>query len=218
MTSSISSDVTILDRDRDGLIRPGIRRRNGGNLWRIDINDANPANWAVKTVLRRFAGVAAADKRKFQFPPDVVFNRVQVRISIPSSSAAEIASIRSTSSWRIDTTCSRIRIPACWQRPTRHHGSGFVQCGQQPYPGRHHGRASGSESIARRGQWLDLVDGNRREVISSSVTLAGTTFFNTNQPTSVATAVCSNNLRRPRGNMRSASKTRPRPSTTAPPA
>ena len=54
----------------------------GGNVWRLDVADANPANWVV-TKLASIAtsnatssttgSPAAADMRKFEFQPDVVY-------------------------------------------------------------------------------------------------------------------------------------------------
>src|SRR5256885_7591349 len=57
----------------------------GGNVWRFDVADANPANWVV-TKLAGIAGAAssppmttagapaAANMRKFEFQPDVVYS------------------------------------------------------------------------------------------------------------------------------------------------
>src|SRR6185369_8074236 len=45
----------------------------GGNIWRLDLDSATPSNWVV-TQLAAISGTALTDKRKFLFPPDVVYS------------------------------------------------------------------------------------------------------------------------------------------------
>jgi len=76
MTCAIPSDVTILDRNRDGIGDRGYVGDTCGNVWRIDMSSANFANWRV-TKIAALSGTDDAvitDKIKFLFPPDVVLS------------------------------------------------------------------------------------------------------------------------------------------------
>ncbi|OGB21589.1 MAG: hypothetical protein A3I66_05475 [Burkholderiales bacterium RIFCSPLOWO2_02_FULL_57_36] len=73
MTYAMPSDVTALDRDRDGAVDRLYAPDLGGNIWRVDFEllaGNAPANWQVT----RFAalGGTGATKRKIFYPPDVV--------------------------------------------------------------------------------------------------------------------------------------------------
>ena len=72
MTYSLASDATLLDRDFDGFVDRVYVPDTGGNVWRVDIGDADPANWAVN-LLASIAGPAPSGSRKFLYPPDVVY-------------------------------------------------------------------------------------------------------------------------------------------------
>jgi type IV pilus assembly protein PilY1 len=76
MTYAIPSDVALLDRNGDKFIDRGYVGDTGGNVWRIDLGDPSPANWAVNKLAS--VGVASSssntDRRKFLHPPSVVAN------------------------------------------------------------------------------------------------------------------------------------------------
>ncbi len=76
MNFSISSDVTVIDRTLDGIADRIYAVDVASNVWRVDINDTNPANWAVWKIAalgQRTASTANAAARKLMFSPDVVF-------------------------------------------------------------------------------------------------------------------------------------------------
>jgi type IV pilus assembly protein PilY1 len=76
MTSSIPSDVTLLNRDFDttGFIDRLYVGDTGGNIWRVDLEpnqgSITPSNFNV-TQLASLGG-SGSPKRKFFYPPDVV--------------------------------------------------------------------------------------------------------------------------------------------------
>lgn len=82
MTYAMPSDISILNRDRDTQTRTGVENVNGGfldrvyavdtgaNIWRIDIDHANPAFWAVNKVAA-LGGNTLDQKRKFLYSPRV---------------------------------------------------------------------------------------------------------------------------------------------------
>jgi type IV pilus assembly protein PilY1 len=88
MQYAIAADPVVLNRDRDNTrtlpgrenLQPllsGFADRvyavdTGGQVWRVDVDDASTANWQV-TRIANLSGSAVTDKRKFLFSPDVVF-------------------------------------------------------------------------------------------------------------------------------------------------
>ena len=74
MSYAIASDVRVADLNGDGFGDVAYVGDTGGNVWRLDFTDADPANWKV----RRLATLASSDpaniahKRKFLFAPEVV--------------------------------------------------------------------------------------------------------------------------------------------------
>lgn len=70
MTYDIPSSVALYDSNGDGYIDRLYVPDTGGNVWRINVNDAAPANWTV-TKLASLGGTGT-NARKFFFPPDIV--------------------------------------------------------------------------------------------------------------------------------------------------
>jgi type IV pilus assembly protein PilY1 len=73
MNYAMPSDITVLDRDRDGYVDRLYAPDLGGNIWRVDfetLEGDDPTDWQVT----RFAalGGTGATKRKIFYPPDVV--------------------------------------------------------------------------------------------------------------------------------------------------
>ena len=73
MDFSISSDIAVIDVNRDGIKDTAYVGDNGGNVWRLNFANMNPALWSVDKVASVGAH-NATDRRKFQYPPDVVFS------------------------------------------------------------------------------------------------------------------------------------------------
>src|SRR5258706_10496033 len=73
MTYAMPADITLLDRNRDGLIDRAYAADAGGNIWRVDFEPTlgnAQSNWQVT----KFAalGGTGSTKRKLLFPPDDV--------------------------------------------------------------------------------------------------------------------------------------------------
>jgi type IV pilus assembly protein PilY1 len=80
MTYAIPSDITLLDRNGDGYTDRLYTGDLGGNIWRVDVDDASPVTWKVTRLanLRTTGtgtGASCASNptgaRKFFYPPDV---------------------------------------------------------------------------------------------------------------------------------------------------
>jgi type IV pilus assembly protein PilY1 len=73
MTYAIPSDVRVADLNGDGLGDAVFVGDTGGNVWRVDIADADPANWKVRKLatLASSGSTDITNKRKFLFAPEV---------------------------------------------------------------------------------------------------------------------------------------------------
>lgn len=73
MTSAIPADVAIINSDFDvrNLMDRIYAADTGGNIWRVNIGDVDPANWTVGHVAA-LSGVGAENQRRFLFAPDIV--------------------------------------------------------------------------------------------------------------------------------------------------
>ena len=70
MTFAIPAAVALYDSDGDGNIDRVYAVDTGGNVWRINVDDANPANWTVNQLAS--LGGTGTNARKFLYPPDIV--------------------------------------------------------------------------------------------------------------------------------------------------
>ena len=225
MQYAIPADVVVLNRDRDSTrVLPGresiqpllsgfIDRvyavDTGGNVWRLDLDSATPASWLV-TKLASLSGTALADKRKFLFPPDVVFG---------SDAGGNYDAVLLGSGDRehpFDTTVTD-RFYMLKDRKTGLDSSGHATILDSTFDACSNPNglfdatnnclqdrilcASGSEALldataallASPGWKLTLRPGEKD--VGTATTLAGTTFFNTNQPSgSAGGGSCGSNL------------------------
>jgi type IV pilus assembly protein PilY1 len=194
MTHSIPSDVTILDRNGDGYIDRIYVGDTGGNLWRGDLNDMNVSNWTV-TMLASVGGVEANNRRKFLYPPDVVYasdaNGRYDAVLIGSGDREHPFEVSVTNRYYMfkdrEVGLASVRTSPITELELFDATSNTIQIGSESAI-----RAAKSSLTGSGGWMLTLAIGEK--VIGGSVTLAGTTFFNTNQPSSVASATCGSNL------------------------
>ena len=70
MRHDMPADVSVIDSDGDGMADRVYAADTGANLWRIDIDAAQPRDWRVQKVAA--LGGNGIDARKFLYAPDVV--------------------------------------------------------------------------------------------------------------------------------------------------
>jgi len=73
MQYSIPSDIARVDTNGDGYIDRFYVGDMGGQMWRFNIGDSNPANWTAKIIFDSNPGLS--NKRKIFYPPDVSLER-----------------------------------------------------------------------------------------------------------------------------------------------
>lgn len=170
MKYSIPSDITILNRDgdADGLADRLYVGDTGGNVWRVDINAPDPHEWTVHKLAELGAG------QKFLYPPDVVYAEGYDAILIGSGDREHPfdTSVQNAFYMLKDTRTSAV-IAAEGSVPTLSRADGDL----------HDATAEVTASTmpaSSRGWFFDLGPGEK--AIGGAVTLAGATYFATNQP------------------------------------
>lgn len=201
MTNAIPAALAIYDSDRDGYIDRIYAADTGANIWRINVNDANPANWTVNQLAS--LGGTSANARKFLFPADI----------IPADSTNNFDSLLLGSGDRehpFDTAISNryymIKddhgLTATRSSPIVEGTAGsatgvagqlydatsnLVQVGTPAQI------AAAKTAFGIASGWYVTL-GTGEKVVGGSTTLAGTVFFGTNTPTAVAANACVGNL------------------------
>ena len=202
MTYAIPSDVSVLDRNNDGYADRLYVGDTGGNVWRADINDPSPANWTVNRLASfGFAEYGTVNsRRKFLYPPDVVLSKD----ANGPYDAVLIGSGDREHPFNGAGTTTNPLINAVTNRyyMIKDRNTGFTYSGATIAEGGLYDMtntltsaqisAANSALAGAQGWYITLLTGEK--VVSSSVTLGGATFFNTNQPTAPAPGVCTGNL------------------------
>jgi len=206
MTYAIPSDVAALDRNNDGYVDRLYVGDTGGQLWRADINDADPANWTVNKLAS--VGFAAngtvAARRKFLYSPDVVYgsdvNGAFDAVLIGSGDREHPFNGYGTTEFPLSNAVQN-RYYMFKDRSIGFTYSGSTIAESNLYDatanliqdGSATEKAAATTTLAGlRGWYITLGTGEK--VVSSSVTLGNATYFNTNRPVPPAPGVCTTNL------------------------
>jgi Tfp pilus tip-associated adhesin PilY1 len=210
MDCSISSDVAVIRNQGGPVVNRGYVGDSCANLWRLDFNDSDKANWRV-TKLAAVANLSTASgRRKFLFAPDVVHADGFDAVLLGSGDREHPFDTtvinrmymfkdygRSTS----PVTGNASTVPAlspAGTNPTLVEADLFdatTNCIQDESgcPAGVTSTQAETDLANADGWFITLSTGEK--VVGSAVTLAGTTFFNTNQPSaSAGGGACGSNL------------------------
>jgi type IV pilus assembly protein PilY1 len=223
MTYAIPSDLSALDTNRDGLIDRVYVGDTGGNIWRVDLADPLAANWTVNKLasLGYAQSPSNTDRRKFLFPPSVVpskdssgrYDAVLIGSGdrehpfngygdpLHPASAAVINRFymlkdRSVGlGWGLGTTGPLPTAPATIVDA----GIGNISADFFDATSTNlQANVTPTELDSAKGWFITLAnaDGtaNGEKVVGNAITLAGTSFFNTNLPQPPVAGVCQSNL------------------------
>ncbi len=210
MTCGIPSDVAALDKNRDGLADRLYVGDTCGQVWRADIANSNMNEWTVTKIASVWTGAAnvISGKRKFLFPPDLVFSTdavgnytavlmgsgdrehpfdalVEDRFYMfKDRDSADPGSPQAGA-----TNSSSVKIsgfsPALAGTPTPLADGDVFDATSAVL-------VDGTDALGQKGWKVTMRAGEK--VISNATTVAGTTFFNTNQPSAVSSGTCGSNL------------------------
>ena len=195
MTCAIPSDIAVIDIDREGHADRGYVGDTCGKMWRINLTDTSPANWQVLQVadVSSTTTTDIANKRRFLFPPDVVLS---------SDSTGDYAAVLIGSGDREHpfSTDTTDRFYMFKDRTTGTVFNTDASCNAAAVatsPIEEAKLTNSTDQVANKndkcGFQITFAVGEKN--VGSAVTIAGSTFFNTNQPSSSAGGgACSSNL------------------------
>ena len=176
----------------------------GGQVWRLDVDPAVTSLWAA-TKLAAISGTALSDKRKFLFPPDVVassdVNGNFDAVLIGSGDREHPFDATVTNRYYMfkdrkftDVDPANVSpIAPITEADLFDSTNDCLQDVTLCPPGSAQLLAAQSNLLSSKGWMLTLGSGEKS--VGSSITVAGTTFFGTNQPSATAGgANCGSNL------------------------
>lgn len=183
---SVPGDLTIVDRNNDGIFDRIYAADTKGNVWRVDIDDANPSNWSSYKIAT--LGGSGASARKFLYKPDVVFGVDYDAVLIGSGDREHPFENTVTNRFymvkdkNIGLAGGLVCGPSGSKRSCLE--SDLVDVTSNPF--------QNTTPTIDNGWYLTLAAGEK--VVGNAITVFGTTFFGTNRPTPPASGVCSSNL------------------------
>jgi type IV pilus assembly protein PilY1 len=184
---SVPADLTVVDRDKNGKADRIYSVDTKGNIWRTDIDDADPDNWPTFK-LASLAG-SGVDARKFLYRVDVVLGEDFDSVLVGSGDREKPFETTIENRFYMlkdDNTglaggllCATLTTPPVKRACTE--ADLVNQTGStDPLPPEAHG-------------WFMKL-GVGEKVVSDSVTQDGVTFFSTNRPLPADPGVCASNL------------------------
>ncbi|MBP0620083.1 pilus assembly protein [Cupriavidus consociatus] len=197
MNRAIPSDVAVVDRNGDGLVDKGYVGDVGGNVWRLDFETAAGTGSAAWT-LHKFASLGGAqgtnDARKFMYPPDVITTGTYDAVMIGSgdrehplyttSTTPGLAYNVSNRFYMLKDTTLTGGLPSTWTALT---DADLFNATSTAY----------ADTTAGKGFYLVLGTGEK--VVNAPLTVAGYTYFGTNQPSVPKSGACYPDLGKARG-------------------
>jgi type IV pilus assembly protein PilY1 len=194
MNYSMPADITLVDRDGDGKIDRLYAVDVGGNVWRVDLQPTaahnTPNYWQVNKLaaLGCSTGTCAAGStpRKFFYPADVIFTPTYDAVMAGQGDREHPLFTDAASGLRS-------RLFMLKDSHTGNDGSGSVAIIRSNLFDGTSTKYDGSLS----GYYLTLGVGEK--VVNAPLTVAGYTYFGTNQPTAANANSCSANLGVARG-------------------
>ncbi len=197
MTYDIPADVLAVDRDNDGKVDRLYAVDTGGNIWRVDCDDANPNNWTVTKLASLRGAGGSANARKFLYAPDLVY----VTNAADSGQSYDAFLIGSGDRehpfgttvvdrfYMIKDTNTAKTINAGFttiiESELYDTTSNLIQVGTSAQI------ASAQSALnAAKGWYVTLGSGEK--TVGNPITVGGTAFFGTNQPQDPSAGVCTN--------------------------
>ena len=166
--SPIPSDIAVIDHDFDTFADRAYVGDLNGNVWRMDIDDADPANWKM------YQFATLGDTRRFFFRPDVVISKAYDLVLVGSGDREKPL-----------VTDSADRFYMLKDDKTGKSGAGLTILTEAMLV------SGGTDVSSAKGWYLDMRKGEK--VINAPLSIGGVTYFSTNRPTPDPTS-CQPNL------------------------
>lgn len=200
MTCAIPSDLSVLDRNRDGFADRLYTGDTCGNVWRAEIGDADPTNWKVTKIAALSSGINTdiTGKRKFLFPPDLVLAKdglgthFAVLIGSGDREHPFDANVQNAFFMIKDRDASGLE-EGVENASTKSINVPNSTATLLPISSTDVFDATNVDGVNDFGWKINLRAGEKN--VGTAVTISSTTFFNTNQPSSTAGGgSCGSNL------------------------
>lgn len=191
MNYSIPSDITLLDRNRDGKIDRLYAADIAGNIWRVDLEPL-AGNTPDKWQITQLASLGTGSNRKFFFAPDVV----------PTGTAGGLGSFdavllgsgdREHPLYASSSRSTANRFYMVKDTKTGNDGSGATVISESDL----FDASATKYANQLSGYYVSLGSGEK--VVNAATTIAGVTYFGTNQPIPPSDSQCVGNLGIARG-------------------
>lgn len=179
-TRSVAADVTLVDSDFDGYIDRAYTVDLGGKVYRLDFETSTSraaADWSIYTLADLSGGTNTG--RKFFFAPDAVTTRAFTALMVGSGDREKpLLSSTTDHFFQLFDTNTTKGMPADYTATVW----GDLSA------------AGTASTTAGRGCYVALDTGEK--VVNAATTIAGSTYFGTNRPSSSvpATNSCSSDL------------------------
>ena len=203
MDCSIPSDITVSKNDGNAIFNRAYFGDTCGNVWRLDFNDANPANWKVIKLAALGNMSTASGRRKIMQAIDVVRRPGYEAILVGTGDREHpfdttvtnrfyMLKDYATGALATDAVTGTQLYPTITESDLYDVTNNCVQVEAACTSGVT--SANAAAGIANAKGWY-LTMGTGEKVVGESVAVAGTVFFNTNQPQTVAQpGVCTSSL------------------------
>jgi type IV pilus assembly protein PilY1 len=175
ITKSVPSDVAAVDVDGDTYADRAYVGDMGGNLWRMDIDGADPAAWRLFRVATLETGIPSLP-RKFFFRPEVVVTKDFVALLIGTGDREKPLA-----------TAAVDRFYMVKDSFKGKDATGMVAVTESDLV------ASGNPVDAAKG-WYLALNANGEKVVNAPLTVGGITYFASNKPTPTASGSCATSL------------------------
>jgi type IV pilus assembly protein PilY1 len=191
---SVAADVTLIDRDFDGLVDHAIVADTGGNLYRIDFSNPAtrvplaPGSWAIHHVAR-----TTGAGRKFQFAPAALATADRIFVALGSGDRERplqtnypyVENIANRFYMYVDVY-STSGVPVDLDGATMANFTSNTTCAT-------------TLGTSLNGWFMDLNAGRGEQTVTSASIFGGLIFFSTNRPVPAAPGQCGANLGEARG-------------------
>lgn len=209
MNWSFPADLSFVDRNNDGRTDRLYAVDTGGNLWRVDINDADTTKWEVTKLaaLGCNTGVCASGTpRKFFFPPSVIsvgatgaagsFDAVLLGSGDrehPLQNVSDASSLLYVQNrfYMIKDTATGMSAA------TKDAAAPALPITEQVLDSLATSESRYTRDASDGGFYITFSTGEK--VVNAPTTVRGTTYFGTNRPTLASSSSCSSNLGLARG-------------------